>query len=225
MRTVACKDQGGAGEESEVAWRISRACSLTPSFPSILPLVRKTTLYIDIDDTIIAEVLPGSGRDLRPWVITHLTVLGQLFDCCWLTSWPYSPADTPRNGMCVQTLMHALYAYRINEIFRYANWEREHPTARQDLSSTPSSPKTGTGSKIRFPLVNSERSPQPVNSTATSRSTRTVPGASLMPSTSSFSGRESRALHSTESEPVPSGSIAPLYLRDRFRQSHVTKNS
>lgn len=92
--------------------------------------MRKTTLYIDIDDTIIAEVLPGSGRDLRPWVITHLTVLGQLFDCCWLTSWPYSPADTPPNGMCVQTLMHALYAYRINEIFRYANWEREHPDGK-----------------------------------------------------------------------------------------------
>ena len=45
-------------------------------------MYRKTTLYIDIDDTIIAEVLPGAGRDLRPCVITHLTVLAQLYDCC-----------------------------------------------------------------------------------------------------------------------------------------------
>jgi hypothetical protein len=91
---------------------------------------RKTTLYIDIDDTIIAEVIPGSGRDLRPCVITHLTVLGQLYDCCWLTSWPYSPADAPPSGMSVQTLMRALYAHGINETFRYAHWDREHPDGK-----------------------------------------------------------------------------------------------
>lgn len=39
---------------------------------------RKTTLYIDIDDTLIAQVLPGSGYDLRPCVITQLTVLGRM---------------------------------------------------------------------------------------------------------------------------------------------------
>jgi len=90
-------------------------------------LYRKTTLYIDIDDTILAEILPGSGRELRPGVITHLTVLGQLYDCCWLTSWPYSPAE---NHMCVQTLMRALYGHRINQTFRYANWDREHPDGK-----------------------------------------------------------------------------------------------
>ncbi|HTM18100.1 MAG TPA: hypothetical protein VL135_14400 [Terracidiphilus sp.] len=93
-------------------------------------MYRKTTLYIDIDDTIIAEVIPGSGRDLRPCVITHLTVLGQLYDCCWLTSWPYSPADAPPSGMSVQTLMRALYAHGINETFRYAHWDREHPDGK-----------------------------------------------------------------------------------------------
>ena len=86
----------------------------------------KTTVYIDIDDTIIAQVLPGSGRDLRPCVATHLTVLGRLYDCCWLTSWPYSPFDSAPSSMCVQTLMRALYAHRVNETFRYASWDREH---------------------------------------------------------------------------------------------------
>src|SRR3569833_3662821 len=106
----------------------SLSCSLVPWFPCNLPLeYRKTTLYIDIDDTIIAEVLPGSGRDLRPCVISHLTVLGQLYDCCWLTSWPYSPAAAGTSGMCVQTLMRTLYAHRINETFRYANWDLDHP--------------------------------------------------------------------------------------------------
>jgi hypothetical protein len=91
---------------------------------------RKATLYIDIDDTIIAKVLPGAGRDLRPCVITHLTVLAQLYDCCWLTSWPYSPDDAPSSGISVQTLMRALYAHRINQTFRYANWDREHPDGK-----------------------------------------------------------------------------------------------
>lgn len=88
---------------------------------------RNTTLYLDIDDTIIAQVLPGSGFDLRPCVITHLTVLGRLYDCCWLTSWPYSPEDAPESGMCVQTLMRSVYGHRINDGFRYARWDREHP--------------------------------------------------------------------------------------------------
>ena len=89
-------------------------------------LSRSITLYIDIDDTILAQVLPGSGFDLRPCVITQLTVLGRLYDCCWLTSWPYAPADAPHPGMCVQILMRSLYGHRINETFRYADWDREH---------------------------------------------------------------------------------------------------
>lgn len=38
---------------------------------------RRTTLYIDIDDTIIAQIMPGSGFDLRPCVMTQLAVLGR----------------------------------------------------------------------------------------------------------------------------------------------------
>lgn len=93
-------------------------------------MAKKTTLYIDVDDTIIAQVLPGSGFDLRPCVITQLSVLGRLYDCCWLTSWPYSPASAPESGMCVQTLMRSLYGHRINESFRYADWDREHPDGK-----------------------------------------------------------------------------------------------
>jgi len=104
-------------------------------------LYRNTTIYIDIDDTIIAEVLPGSGRDLRPCVITHLTVLGELYDCCWLTSWPYSPADSPASGMCVQTLMRSLYAHRINQTFRYARWDREHPDGKAGFVLSPDQPE------------------------------------------------------------------------------------
>jgi hypothetical protein len=47
---------------------------------------RRTTLYIDIDDTIIAQIMPGAGFDLRPCVITQLAVLGRMYDCCWLTT-------------------------------------------------------------------------------------------------------------------------------------------
>src|SRR3569833_3311694 len=105
----------------------SLSCSLVPWFPCNLPLVyRKTTLYIDFDDTIFAEVLPGSGRDLRPCVITHLTVLGQLSDCCWLTSWPYSPPDSTPSGTCVKIHMQAHYGNRINETIRYANRDHDH---------------------------------------------------------------------------------------------------
>lgn len=90
----------------------------------------RTTLYLDIDDTIIAQMLPGSGFDLRPGVVTQLTCLGRLFDCCWLTSWPYSPDDVGGSGMCVETLMRCLYGHCINETFRYAKWDRDHPDGK-----------------------------------------------------------------------------------------------
>ena len=88
---------------------------------------RKTTLYIDIDDTLIAQVLPGSGFDLRPCVITHLTVLARIYDCCWLTSWPYTDAGS---GVSVATLIRSLYGAAINETFRYADWDRDHPDGK-----------------------------------------------------------------------------------------------
>lgn len=102
--------------------------------------MRRTTLYIDIDDTIIAQVLPGAGFDLRPGAITHLTVLGRLYDCCWLTSWPYSLAQTGESPICVQTLMCSLYGHRINETFRYANWDHDHPDGKAGFILHPGQP-------------------------------------------------------------------------------------
>jgi hypothetical protein len=100
----------------------------------------RSTLYVDIDDTIIAQVLPGSGFDLRPCVITQLTVLGRLFDCCWLTSWPYSPGVSPQSGMCVQTLIRSLYGHQINETFRYADWDRDDPDGKAGFVLRPDQP-------------------------------------------------------------------------------------
>lgn len=103
-------------------------------------MAQKTCLYIDIDDTIIAQVLPGSGFDLRPCAISHLMVLGRLYDCCWLTSWPYAPADAPESGMCVQTLMRSLYGHRVNETFRYAAWDHDHPDGKAGFVLRPDQP-------------------------------------------------------------------------------------
>lgn len=99
-------------------------------------MVPKITLYIDIDDTIFAQILPGSGFDLRPCVITQLSVLGRIFDCCWLTSWPYRT----ESGMCVQTLMRSLYGQRINESFRYADWDRDHRDGKAGFVLRPDQP-------------------------------------------------------------------------------------
>ena len=91
---------------------------------------RKTTLYIDIDDTIISQVLPGSAFDLRPCIITQLTVLGRMYDCCWLTSWPYTASASSGADVSVATLMRSLYGSTINELFRYADWDRDHPDGK-----------------------------------------------------------------------------------------------
>lgn len=101
---------------------------------------RNTTLYLDIDDTIFAQVLPGSAFDLRPCVITQLIILGRLFDCCWLTSWPHSPGATPETEMCVQTLMRALYGHRVNDTFRYADWDHDHPDGKAGFVLRPDQP-------------------------------------------------------------------------------------
>ena len=131
---------------------------------------RKTTLYIDIDDTIIAQVLPGSGFDLRPCVITHLTVLGRMYDCCWLTSWPYIDTTAPGAGVSVATLMRSLYGASINETFRYADWDRDHPDGKAGFVLRHDAPKIGTGSKIQSPKAKKPPSLQPANSIATSPS-------------------------------------------------------
>lgn len=73
----------------------------------------KPGLYIDVDDTLIAECFVGSGFDLRPGVITQLRVLSRLFDCHWLTHW-----DQER----LETLLYVLYAGHLARDIKYADW-------------------------------------------------------------------------------------------------------
>ena len=76
-----------------------------------MPNVR---LYIDVDDTIIAENFVGSGFDLRPAILTQLTFLARLFDCYWLTHWPHKDLNE---------WIGDLYANRIVKTFKYMNWQ------------------------------------------------------------------------------------------------------
>lgn len=105
---------------------------------------RKTTLYIDIDDTIIAQVLPGSGFDLRPCIVTQLKVLGRMYDCCWLTMWPYTELIRPgsyHDGVSIVTMMNCLYGHQINDTFRYAEWDRDHELGKAEFVLRDSAPK------------------------------------------------------------------------------------
>jgi hypothetical protein len=105
---------------------------------------RKTTLYIDIDDTIIAQVLPGSGFDLRPCVMTQLRVLGRMYDCCWLTMWPYTAPRHLRSRedrMSIVTMMGCLYGTEINETFRYAEWDRDDEQGKAEFVLRKDAPK------------------------------------------------------------------------------------
>ncbi|MGA2352576.1 MAG: hypothetical protein ABSF70_19240 [Terracidiphilus sp.] len=103
----------------------------------------KTTLYIDIDDTIIAQIFPGAGFDLRPCVMTQLTVLGRLYDCCWLTTWPHTEPKHPKachDRMSVVTMMRNLYGTDITERYRYAEWDRDHDDGKAEFVLRPGSP-------------------------------------------------------------------------------------
>ena len=104
---------------------------------------RKTTLYIDIDETIIAEMFRGAGFDLRPCVMTHLTVLGRMYDCCWLTTWPYTEPKRPKaryDRMSIVTMMRCLYGTDNNERFRYAEWDRDHDDGKAEFVLRPGAP-------------------------------------------------------------------------------------
>jgi len=103
----------------------------------------KTTLYIDIDDTIIAQCFPGAGFDLRPCVMTQLTVLARMYDCCWLTTWPYTEPKRPKachDRMSVVTMMRNLYGRDINERYRYAEWDRDHDDGKAEFVLRPGAP-------------------------------------------------------------------------------------
>ena len=71
------------------------------------------TLYIDVDDTIIANCWDRSGFDLRPSVMTQLRVLKELFSVRWLTCWPYDD---------LELLFKSLYGQDIWRDTQYESW-------------------------------------------------------------------------------------------------------
>lgn len=75
---------------------------------------KKSILYIDVDDTLIAQCLRESF-DLRPGVVTQIRILSVLFDCCWLTHWTREDLNS---------LWSKLYASRLIENVRYGDWRK-----------------------------------------------------------------------------------------------------
>ncbi len=66
----------------------------------------KPRLYIDIDYTIMGRYYPKTFLELRPGVIGQLRLLSKLFDCRWLTCWPWEN----EKGADIKSLLRVLYA-------------------------------------------------------------------------------------------------------------------
>lgn len=73
----------------------------------------KTILFLDIDDTLLAEEAPGPNISLRPGVVTQVTYLNQLFEVHWLTHWSHKDVNTMWNSM---------YANNLSKNVRYCDW-------------------------------------------------------------------------------------------------------
>ena|SRR5208282_2495902 len=65
----------------------------SPTAKRIADLAKRPTVYVDIDDTILACIWSGSGFDLRPNVMTQLRVLKELYNIRWLTCWGDEPLE------------------------------------------------------------------------------------------------------------------------------------
>jgi hypothetical protein len=92
----------------------------------------KPTLYIDVDDTIIALCHSGSGFDLRPGVLTQLRVVSRLYNCVWLTMWPRKN---------IHELIKALYGTYVNTRMTYADWDGRHPWRKAGYVLDPKRPQ------------------------------------------------------------------------------------
>lgn len=92
----------------------------------------KDTLYIDVDDTIIANYHRGSGYDFRPGVMTQLRALSKLFDCVWLTCWSRER---------IFELMRLMYGGRLNRDFKYADWGHGDPARKASYVLDPAMPE------------------------------------------------------------------------------------
>jgi hypothetical protein len=82
----------------------------------------KPRLYIDIDDTIIGRYYPTTFLELRPGVMGQLKVLSKLFDCRWLTCWPWVD---PKSNMDIKTLLRVLYSHDLVAVIPPQKWSYE----------------------------------------------------------------------------------------------------
>lgn len=80
--------------------------------------MRKTKLYIDIDDTILAACYPNSGMDFRPVVLTQVEYLSRLFNTYWLTHW---------NQRDLLELLDSIYSKGRLDRVNYAHWRDIDP--------------------------------------------------------------------------------------------------
>jgi hypothetical protein len=76
-------------------------------------LSKRPTVFIDVDDTIIARIWDDSGFDLRPNVMTQLRVLKELYNVRWLTCWGPEP---------LKKLIDNLYGQDIWRDTEYCAW-------------------------------------------------------------------------------------------------------
>jgi len=95
-------------------------------------------LYIDIDDTIMGRYRQHTFLELRPGVISQLRVLAKLFDCYWLTCWPW---ENPPSNMDIQTLLRVLYAHDLVKDIKYMNWGHGDPDEKAGAVLKPGEPQ------------------------------------------------------------------------------------
>jgi len=84
---------------------------------------RRSRLYIDIDDTILAKYLPTTFLEPRPAIVSQLRTLSRLFYCYWLTCWPWNQD----RGADVKSLMRSFYAVDLLKDIQYMGWSLGHP--------------------------------------------------------------------------------------------------
>lgn len=70
-------------------------------------------LYIDVDDTLLARSVPNGGFDLRPAVMSQLSVLSRIFECFWLTH---------RTQPDLLNFMDSLFRRNLYSRIQYMHW-------------------------------------------------------------------------------------------------------
>jgi hypothetical protein len=98
---------------------------------------RRSRLYIDIDDTILARYLPTTFLEPRPAIVSQLRTLSRLFRCYWLTCWPWNQG----RGMDIKSLMHSFYAVDLLKDIQYMEWNIGHPDRKAGAVLGPAVPQ------------------------------------------------------------------------------------